>query len=99
MQKIKSFKKLKVDWDHIFSGHMAGGSRTSPIKSLFPKGWTKLDVEKAIKEGYKNAKRVYTQTDINGIVRVKLIGEFNGVKIEYWLNITENILESAYPVK
>jgi hypothetical protein len=85
-------KKLTIDIDHIASGHMKGGSRVSPIKDLFPETWTKSQVEKAIKEAYKSAKRIHTQGD-----RILVQGTYQGKTIEMWINKVTKTIETAYP--
>jgi hypothetical protein len=89
---LPSMKKLTIDIDHIASGHMKGGSRVSPIKDLFPETWTKSQVEKAIKEAYKSAKRIHTQGD-----RILVQGTYQGKTIEMWINKVTKTIETAYP--
>lgn len=49
-----SAKKVRVDMEHVKSGHMVGGSRVSPKKDLFPQNMTPAQVEKSIMDAYKN---------------------------------------------
>ena len=58
---------------------------------------TDKQIFKAVKEAYENSKKVETQ-ELFGQKRVRLIGESNGMKIEMWVNLTDNILETAYPI-
>lgn len=89
---LPSIKKLTIDMVHVASGHMKGGSRVSSIKDLFPATWTKAQVEKAIKESYKTAKRIKTQGD-----RILIQGTFKDKTIEMWLNTVTKTIETAYP--
>jgi hypothetical protein len=89
---LPSMKKLTIDIGHLASGHMKGGSRVSPIKDLFPETWSKGQVEKAIKEAYKSAKRIHTQGD-----RILVQGTYQGQTIEMWLNTVTKTIETAYP--
>jgi Pretoxin HINT domain/Bacterial EndoU nuclease len=87
---LPSWKKIKIDIDHIASGHMKGGSRVSPSKDLFPENMTKSQVEKTVREAYRNGQRVETQGD-----RVRVQGN----NIEMWVNTRTNTIETAYPIK
>jgi RHS repeat-associated protein len=89
---LPSMKKVTIDMGHIASGHMKGGSRVSAIKDLFPETWTKNQVETAIKEAYKSAKRIHTQGD-----RILIQGTFQGKTIEMWINTVTKTIETAYP--
>jgi RHS repeat-associated protein len=66
---LPSWKKIKVDWDEVKSGHMVGGSRIAHGKKgdVFSESMTEGDVEKAMMEAYANAKKLDTQG-----VRVKV---------------------------
>jgi len=66
-------------------------------KDVFPANMTDKQIFKAVKEAYENSKKVETQ-ELFGQKRVRLIGESNGMKIEMWVNLTDNILETAYPI-
>ena len=93
---LPSWKKVVIDINHIASGHMVGGARVSQLKSLFPSNMNVQQVEKVIRQAYKNvAKKVRTQGD-----RVLLRGETeSGLKIEMWLNRTTKTIETAYPIR
>jgi RHS repeat-associated protein len=54
---LPALKKLEIMMDHIASGHMKGGFRVSPKKTLFPDNLTKDQVEKLIRSAYQNAKK------------------------------------------
>jgi len=86
-------KPVNLPSDHIASGHMRGGSRVSPNKDLFPDTWSRSQVELAVKDAYKSAKRIRTQGD-----RVLVRGTSNGKTIEMWINKATKTIETAYPV-
>jgi hypothetical protein len=90
---LPSAKKIRINMDHITSGHMKGGSRLSPGKSLFPEGWSHRQVERAIMNAYKTAKRTQTQES-----RLLVRGTSNGVTIDIWINVVTKTIETAYPV-
>ena len=100
---LPAWSKLEVDLEHIVSGHKAGGSRLAQssaaggAKDVFPATMTDKQILKAIETAYGNAKKVETQ-ELLGEKRVRLIGVSNSSKIEMWLNITRNKLETAYPI-
>ena len=83
---------IQIDMDHIASGHMQGGARVSPNKDLFPSGWSRSDVQRAIRDAYSNAKRIATQGD-----RVLVQGNSGGRTIEMWVNTVTKTIETAYP--
>jgi hypothetical protein len=91
---LPSWRRTRIDMDHIGSGHMIGGSRVSPKKDLFPASWSIDQVENAIRQAYRGAKRIRTQGD-----RVLVQGEACGRKIEMWVNTKEGVIETAYPIK
>jgi hypothetical protein len=91
---LPSAKTIQIDMQHIASGHMKGGSRVSPKKDLFPESWSQSQVEQAVRDAYKSAKRVQTQGD-----RVIVRGTTsNGMTIEMWINKVRKTIETAYPV-
>ena len=89
---LPSAKGVRIDMDHIVSGHLAGGKRASPMKSLFPEGWTPKDVERAVRSAYKNAKTLSTQGN-----RVLVSGICDRLRIEMWVNKLTRTIETAYP--
>ena len=76
---------------------MAGGARVSPNKGIFH-GMTDRQVERAIRDAYNSGKRMTTQTDPSGVTRVKVRGQGGGYTIEMWVNTTNKVLETAYPI-
>ena len=49
---LPSGKKVKLDMDHIMSGHSAGGNRGGPKKDRFPQWMTAPMIERAIRIAY-----------------------------------------------
>jgi len=91
---LPSWKKLKVNTEHILSGHAAGGSRNpNGNKSVFH-GLNAYQILKAIQEAYNHSSKTKTQGE-----RVLLRGfsETYKLVIEMWLNLEEMIIETAYP--
>ncbi len=92
---LPSLRKIKIDLDHIISGHTLGGSRASSIKTLFGQNLSPKQIERMIKTAYSNAKKIKTQGN-----RVKLRGTASdGTSIEIWLNKVTKTIETAYPLK
>ena len=93
---LPSWKKVDIWMDHIASGHTGNGWRTGckgSNKSLFPEGMTKQQIETAIRQAYRNGKKVRTQNATTVIVR----GEHQGLKLEMFVNTESKIIETAYP--
>lgn len=101
---LPAWEKLTVDLEHITSGHKAGGQRlvssmkAGGAKDVFPEWMTDKQIIGAIKEAYGNAKKLKTQVDGNGDTIVKLLGQSNGIKIEMYVNTTQKMVQTAYPV-
>lgn len=79
--------------EHIASGHMRGGSRVSPLKTLFPEHMGLKQVERAVREAYRFGEKIGSQGE-----RVLLRGRSAGLTIEMWVNRATKTIESAYPV-
>jgi len=91
---LPAWRKILVDTEHIASGHMKGGSRVSNLKTLFPEGMTRQQVQKMVVNAYRNVHtKLLTQGD-----RILLRGESNGITIEMWINKATKTIETAYPV-
>lgn len=90
---LPSWKKIKIDIEHIASGHMKGGSRVSDIKDLFPEYMTKKQIENNVRQAYRYGKRLKTQGS-----RAKIVGEYGGITIEMWVDLDKKIIESAWPL-
>lgn len=99
-QNLPSYKKTKINVDHIMSGHSSGGNR-GPNKDRFPAWMTAPMIEKAITEAYKVAEKIgplqYSWS--NGVENVKqlLQGYWNGMRIQMWYNYTQKVIETAWP--
>ncbi|MCH1625330.1 EndoU domain-containing protein [Fredinandcohnia sp. SECRCQ15] len=92
---LPSYKKVKIDMEHIMSGHSRAGGRAtqSGMKDLFPSNMNQKQIENAIRNAYRNGKRVKTQGD-----RVKVHGKSGGMRIEMWVNTKTKVIETAYPM-
>ena len=92
---LPALKSLTIDMKHILSGHVAGGSRVSSIKTLFGSNLSSKQIENMIKTAYKNGKKLKTQGD-----RFKVVGQAeDGTLIEMWVNKVTKVIETAYPLK
>ena len=89
---LPSSKKVRLNMDHIMSGHSAEGKRGGPNKDRFPWWMSAKMIEKAIREAYAFCEKIQTQGD-----RVLLIGPWGNYKIMMWLNIVTNEIETAWP--
>ena len=89
---LPSGKKVKLDMDHIMSGHSAGGNRGGPKKDRFPPWMTAPMIERAIRIAYSCCEKVQTQGD-----RVFLEGHYDRYTIQMWLNLVTKVIESAWP--
>ncbi|QVL55882.1 MAG: EndoU domain-containing protein [Simkaniaceae bacterium] len=95
---LPSWRKVGVNIDHVAAGHLNGGWRTmceGSRKTLFPEGFSKPQLEKIIRQAYKNGKKIRTAQDNKIIV----VGEYNGTKIEMYVNTKTKTIETAYPKK
>ena len=92
---LPSYKRIGIDWDEILSGHVIGGRRLNPgnKKTVFPEAWSKKEIERAIIGAYKSCKKVSSQGDH----KVKVRGKSRGLTIEMWINVTDGMIETAYP--
>ena len=92
---LPSWKKVRIDIDHISSGHLSGGWRIpGSKKTLFPEYLSKDQIEKIVRHAYKNGKKVQSQLE-----RVVVEGEYQGIKVRIHLNTENKIIESAYPTE
>ncbi|MCC5918798.1 MAG: hypothetical protein JJU02_15870, partial [Cryomorphaceae bacterium] len=57
LKTLPSHKKIKIDKEHILSGHKTGGSRVSMNKDLFPSYMTEKQVIGDIKFAYRSVKK------------------------------------------
>ncbi|MCI3936852.1 RHS repeat-associated core domain-containing protein [Chryseobacterium aahli] len=87
---LPAWKNILVDIEHIASGHMKGGSRLSPLKTMFPENLSERQIEKLVREAYRNSTKIKTQGE-----RVLLRGN----NVEMWLNTQTKTIETAYPIK
>lgn len=99
---LPSWNKLKVEMEHILSGHRKGGGRLAQsieaggTKDIFPEWLSDKQILKAIETAYGNAKKVETQTRFNGEKIAVLVGEADNMKIKMYVNLTTKTLETAF---
>ena len=93
-------RKVKINMDHILSGHSAGGNR-GPNKDRFPKWVTPSLIEKAIRQAYEHAHKAGPMrfSFDHGVEVTKQFfrGEWVGGIIEFWYNYTTKTIETAWP--
>jgi RHS repeat-associated protein len=89
---LPAYKDVKIDMDHIKSGHTEGGNRVSPRKDLFPKSMSDKAIESAIREAYKNGSKLATQGE-----RVLVEGKSGSLTIQMWVNKATQTIETAWP--
>ena len=91
---LPSRKKVKLDMDHISSGHMPNGNRNPDGRKTVFWGLTTNQVIKAIYEAYETSSKLRTQGE-----RIMLIGYSSSynLTIELWLNTITKYIETAYP--
>ena len=92
---LPSWKKLKIDMNHIKSGHMPGGPRNSKGNKTVFWGLTAEEILKAIQEAYNNSSKIYTQGER---ILVRGYSDTYDLLIEMWVNILDFIIETAYPI-
>jgi hypothetical protein len=89
---LPAYKDVKIDMDHIKSGHTEGGDRVSPRKDLFPKDMSDKAIEGAVREAYKNGAKLATQGE-----RVLVEGKSGSLTIQMWVNKATKTIEAAWP--
>lgn len=94
---LPSWKNIKIDMDHIVSGHTKGGDRerVSGKKSVFPENMPPEQIERLVREAYRYGKRIKTQEAEE--TRVKVQGEADGILIEMYVNLDTKTIVTAYP--
>ena len=92
---LPAWRTVRIDMEHIESGHMAGGSRVSSNKGLFPATMNQAQVESGIRDAYRYGQRVRSQGD-----RVLVRGQTSdGLEIKMWVNTKTREIETAWPVQ
>ncbi|HEU4886918.1 MAG TPA: hypothetical protein VFV49_03455 [Thermoanaerobaculia bacterium] len=89
---LPAWRKITINMSHIVARHTVGGAQTSARATKFI-GMSERQIERAIREAYRNGRTVSTQGDT-----VRVLGQSNGLTIEMWVNKATRIIESAYPV-
>ncbi len=90
---LPAWRTIGIDIAHIASGHMLGGARVSAAKTLFPTHWSEAKVERVVRAAYRMSSKVGSQGE-----RVLMQGDAAGLTIEMWVNKTERLIETAYPI-
>jgi hypothetical protein len=96
---LPAWKTVGIDMEEVVSGHTAQGERAIQSalsgrgKDLFPIGMSTEQIEAAIRQAYRRSTR------IGGTAggRAFLEGKAFGLRIQMYLNIAEQIIESAWP--
>mgnify|MGYP003294119962 CR=1 FL=1 len=100
--QLPSIKKVKIDMEHIMSGHSFGGKRGGPNKDRFPWWMTEPMIEKAIREAYQTAEKIgslqCSWQDGVWTIRQLFQGTSGGMFIRFWFNFTTNTIETGWPV-
>ncbi|NES97676.1 MAG: RHS repeat protein, partial [Desertifilum sp. SIO1I2] len=91
------------DWEHIMDRHAPWGrvAQQSGRKDIFY-GLTEKEIQKAVKNAWKNREKFQTQDDaVYEVRRIRYQGvdQESGYVIEMWFNQNTNIVETAYPVE
>ena len=89
---LPSWRQVTVDIPHVLERHTWGG-RLAAGRDLFPPGMGATQIERAIYQAYRVAKRMSSQGD-----RILIRGVADNLTIEMWLNTATKTIETAYPV-
>jgi hypothetical protein len=90
------------DWDHIMDRHSSWGriAQQSKKKDVF-EGLTESQIQRAVKNAWKNRGIVGTQDDlVTGEQRIRYRGldPNTGYEVEMWFNPSTKQVETAYPI-
>ncbi len=89
---LPAWRKVSIDMEHIAPRHMAGGTETAG-RTVFPEYMDRVAVERAIRQAYRFGHSVETQGQ-----RVRVIGTYDKLTIEMWVNKATTSVETAYPI-
>lgn len=90
---LPGWKNVAIDMAHIIARHTPGGAQTSERATKFV-GMSEKQIEKAVRQAYRYGKQVGSQGD-----RVRVVGEYDGLRIEMWVNKKTKTIETAYPLQ
>ena len=79
----------------VESGHMAGGSRVSSIKTLFPSYMSSDEIQSYVRTAYRYSSKLRTQGDTVLVVGPGPIG--TRMRIIMSVNKRTGTIETAYP--
>ncbi|MFC4059653.1 RHS repeat-associated core domain-containing protein [Planomonospora corallina] len=85
----------EIDYDHIRSGHVKGGSRVNSGKDLWPDDVTNEEIASVIRQGLNSNPTVVGYDANTGVVKVHV--RVNGRKYELLVNANTHTVRSAYP--
>ena len=86
--------KLRINMEHIVSGHMSGGSRNKNGNKTVFYGLTIDQLRQAIYDAYSNCTKLKTQGDN---VLVRGYSKLYGIVIDMWVNLKDYVIETAFP--
>ena len=95
---LPSWKTIPIKMKHILEGHTDSGWRTGckgNNKTLFPENMSEQQIEKSIRQAYRYGKRIKTKNSKVAVV----VGEYQGLKIEMYVDLENKIIRTAYPKK
>jgi RHS repeat-associated protein len=96
-------KKVKIDIEHIMTGHVPSGqrhaqsARSGKGKDTFPE-LTEVEVERIVRDAYGAAdEREGTMVQENGR-KHKMYGSAHGYRVAMYYNIDTQMIETAWPI-
>jgi RHS repeat-associated protein len=91
---LPAWRKVTVNLEHILERHTPEGA-LSEGKTVFPSTMNEKGILRAIRGAYESS----TKIGVQGVDRVKLMGEGARIRIEMWFNKVTKTIETAYPSK
>ena len=93
---VPNWKNVKVDWEHIIDRHSDWGktAKQSGIKDIFT-GLNEEQIRAVVEGAYKNPQKFIRSKGQDNMR--KMIGEFNGWEVHFFINVKTKILETSYP--
>jgi hypothetical protein len=89
---LPAWRTIRIDMAHIILMHARAELRRNTRKSQFPPNMTAPQIERTIRQAYRNAKRCRKQG-----ARALVRGKWSGLTLDMWVNETTKTIESAYP--
>jgi hypothetical protein len=99
---LPGWKSVQIDMGEVISGHTRKGARVQQAgdlsrKDVFPDDMTERQIERTIRQAYRRAEVLGSQTDRFDVTRIHWQGVYNGFTIEGYLNKATKTIESAWP--